>query len=120
MKSFRQSWTLLLTTLPGVALAEVSDKIASVPSLWTTALAAGGLALLVGRFKLLLGVALLPISLFLVAASLEPLLDPYVGPTVLREQGERYAASVYGSCAAILSLHLFGLWLGLRRRRAAA
>ena len=109
-----------MTAIPGAALAEVSDKVASVPSLWITAFAAGALALLAGRYKLLLGVALLPISLFLVAASLEPVLDPYVGPAVVQEQGEAYLASVYASCAVILSLHLFGLWLGFRRRRTAA
>jgi len=120
MKIYWRSLPLLLVLAPSLALAEVSDKVATVPQLWLTAVLAGTTALLAGRYRLLLGLALLPVSLFLVLATLEPINDPYVGPAVVSELGHSYVHAGYGSAFTLLGLHAVGLWLGWRRKRAAA
>ena len=120
MKIYWHSLPLLLVFAPSSALAEVSDKVATVPQLWLTAVLAGTTALLAARYRLLLGLALLPMSLFLVLATLEPINDPYVGPAVVSELGHSYVHAGYGSAFTLLGLHAVGLWLGWRRKRAAA
>jgi hypothetical protein len=120
MKTLSRSISLILVLLPLPALAEVSDKVASVPQLWLTGVIAGVVALLAGRYRFTLGVILLPISIFLVFAGLEPVRDPFVGPAIISEQGQAYAVAAYGSAFVLLALHLAGLWLSWRRRQRAA
>ena len=123
MKALSRSISLLLVLLPLPALAEVSDKVASVPQLWLTGVLAGVVAFLAGRYRVALGAILLPVSMFLIFAGLEPIRDPFVGPAIISEQGQTYVVAVYGSAIILLALHLAGLWLGWRRRyrhRAAA
>ena len=120
MKVYWRSTPLLLVLATLPALAEVSDKVATVPQLWLTALLAGVAALLASRYRFLLGLLLLPVSLFLSFAALEPINDPYVGPAVISELGNLYVLSGYGSAFTLLGLHGVGLWLGWRRKRSAA
>jgi hypothetical protein len=119
MRIYWRSLPSLLLLAPSAALAEVSDKVATVPQLWLTAILAGTVALLAGRHRLLLGLCLLPVSLFLVLATLEPINDPYVAPAVISELGYSYVSAGYGSALTLLGLHAVGLWLGWRRKRAA-
>ena len=121
MKSLARSIYLLLVLLPLPALAEVSDKVASIPQLWLTGVLGGVVAFLASRYRVALGVILLPVSLFLIFVGLEPVRDPYVGPAVVSEQGQIYVVAVYVSAILLLALHLAGLWLGWRRwHRTAA
>ena len=121
MKSLSRLTLLLLALLPVPALAEVSDKVASIPQLWLTGAFAGVVAFLASRYRVALGAILLPVSAFFVFAGLEPIRDPYVGPAIISEQGPIYVVAVYGSTIILLALHVAGLWLGWRRwRRAAA
>ena len=120
MKALSRSSCLLLVLAPMPALAEVSDKVASIPQLWLTGALAGVVALLASRYRITLGTILLPISMLLVFAGLEPIHDPYVGPAVISEQGQIYVVAVYGSAIMLLALHFVGLWLGWRRRQRAA
>jgi len=107
---------LLFALLPMSALAEVSDKAASIPQLWLTGLIAGAIAFLIGRYRVTLGAILLPVSALIVLAGLEPVRDPFVGPAVIAEQGGGYLVAAYGSAFMLLGLHLAGLWLGWHRR----
>ena len=116
--SSRLIYLLLLLPLP--AFAEVSDKIASIPQLWITAAVVGLVAFLASRYRLALGLVLLPVSVLLILVGLEPVRDPFVGPAVIVEQGQTYVLAVYGSVTILLALHLCGLWLGWRRRYRAA
>ena len=111
---------MLLLIAPGLAKAEVSDKIATIPELWVTAALAGSLLLLVSRAWVRAGVLLLPVTALLAYAALEPVLDPYVGPAILAEQGRTYFAVAYAAAALVVALHILGLWLGRRRHHAAA
>jgi len=119
MKDFsRLIYLLLLLPLP--AFAEVSDKVASIPQLWIIASAVGVVTFLASRYRFALGLVLLPVSVLLILAGLEPVRDSFVGPAVISEQGQAYVVAVYGSATILLALHLAGLWLGWRRRYRAA
>ena len=120
MKAHQRLIFLLLILLPLPALAEVSDKVASIPQLWISGTLAGIVVFLASRYRFALGAILLPVSAFLVFAGLEPIRDPYVGPAIAAEQGQIYVVSVYGSAIILLGLHLVGLCLGWRRRHMAA
>ena len=111
--------SLLLIT-PGMAKAEVSDKIASIPELWVTAALVGFLLFVVSRVWVRVGLILLPVTAFLGYAALEPILDPYIRPAIFAEQGDIYFAAAYTTAGLMVTAHILGLWLGLRRRRAAA
>ena len=119
MKDF-SLFCFLLLLLPLPAFAEVSDKVASIPQLWITAAVAGSVAFLAGRYRFVLGVVLFPISLLLILSVLEPVLDPFVGPAIVLEQGRSYLVAAYGSIALLLALHVAGLWLSWRHKHRTA
>ena len=110
----------LLLTAPGAANAEVSDKLATIPELWVTSVAAGALLFLLSRLWVRVGLILLPVTAFMAYVVLEPTFDPYVGPAILTEQGRTYFWVAYAAAILLVTLHVLGLWLGHRRRHAAA
>jgi hypothetical protein len=110
----------LLLIAPGLAKAEVSDKIATIPELWITAALAGLLLFVVSRVWVRVGLILLPGTAFLGYAALEPVLDPYIRPAISAEQGEVYFAVAYTAVGLMVAAHILGLLLGHRRYGAAA
>jgi hypothetical protein len=105
---------------PGLAKAEVSDKIATIPELWVIAALAGFLLFVLSRAWVRVGLILLPVTAFLGYAALEPVLDPYIRPAIFAEQGEIYSVVAYTAAGLMVAAHILGLWLGHRRSRAAA
>jgi hypothetical protein len=112
--------SLFLLLAPGLVRAEVSDKIATIPQLGLSAILVGSLLLLLSRAWVRAGLILLPVTALLAYAALEPTLDPYVGPAILAEQGSVYYFASYAAAAALVMLHVLGLWLGRRRQHVAA
>jgi hypothetical protein len=45
--------------------------------------------------------------------------DPFVGPAIRREAGERYVTHFYLAVAVAVVLNATGVYFGLRRSRAA-
>ena len=105
-----------LSTFPVSALAEVSDKMATIPQLWVQG-AIGSLALLLlvrlSRWFALPGAAVVA---FLGIGSYETFADPFVGPAILHEQGTPYLASSYGSVALMAAGLIVGFAPNRRRR----
>lgn len=110
----------LLLIAPGLANAEVSDKIATMPELWVTAVLAGFLLFALSRTWVRVGLILLPATALLGYTALEPVLDPYIRPAISAEQGEVYFAVAYTAVGLMVAAHILGLWLGHRRSREAA
>ena len=110
---------LLLTVFlaPSPALAEVSDKIPTIPSLWLQGLLIGIVGFVLSRMWLRVGLALLPVSLILAWGAVAIITDPYVGPAAIAEQGAAYAIAVWGSVVIQVALHGCGLLLGWRNYR---
>lgn len=96
---------LALALLPGVALAEVSDKEPAVQLFWTVGLVAAFLCLLSARFKPWLGVVVFaPAALWFTSLFLE-IHSADVGPYLRLEQGTAYYVQAYAAFAVVL----FGL-----------
>lgn len=106
---------LLLLLLPGVASAEVGDKVASIPALWWQAAAIGVVGLLAGRYRSLLGCVVLLFAGLFAWAGVSTLNAPFIGGSLAHEFAGRYALAVYGSSTLMLGLVLLGTAWGWRR-----
>ena len=112
---------LLLLSAATVPLhAEVMDKEPSMVDNWVVAIGTGGLALVAWRWRRWLG-ALISILFALVATNvLFELRDPFVGPAIRDEAGERYVWHFYASVAVGTALHLMAVAGAYVRSRARA
>lgn len=117
----RTQGTIALATLlaPGLAVAEVSDKIPSLLEIWGVAGLAAFVLLLAARFRpsVLLPTLLLATMWFM--ALLVEIHAPDVGPVILREQGLVYVMQAYAAGALIVGGGLVG-WTWRRRAMQAA
>jgi hypothetical protein len=108
----------LLLLVPEMAHAEVMDKEPSLLAVWGWAVISAALLFAVVRFRpwLLFGVAPLPALFFY--GLLSEVIDPFVGPAMLREAGNVYIVSSW----VVPVLPIAGVFAGwwLRRRRIAA
>jgi len=103
------------------AQAEVMDKEASLPAIWTFALAGGACSLILWRVRWWAGIAaLVPAALFLSGVYAE-LRDPYVGPAILLEAGPGYERSFWLAVGAVAVCQIIGAtyWLWTKRRAAS-
>jgi hypothetical protein len=107
----------LLTLVSPEVMAEVSDKAASHLQLWVEGIVVGGLALVAGVFRPVLGILIgLLFGLLFGYAAYDTFVDPYIGPAVLAEQGEIYRVSVYASPTLCVLGAFIGAFFGLRSR----
>jgi hypothetical protein len=108
---------LVLLLLAHPAAAEVSDKIPSQSSLWLVGAAVGVLAFVAGAWRPLLGFAAGLLALLLARNMHSELMDPFVGPAILSEQGRLYWWAVYGPSGLMVGLAVLGIVVGTRRTR---
>lgn len=115
-----KSHLLLFGLLPAAALAEVSDKAASMEQLLISAVVVAVVAYALIQWHALAGVVATALALAMTSLNYDLLLDPFIGPQLLREQGAIYAWVSYGSAAAVYAA-VVTAWLSryFRRRRAA-
>jgi hypothetical protein len=108
----------LLLLVPEMARAEVMDKEPSLLAVWGWAVISAALLFAVVKFRpwLLLGVAPLPALFFY--GLLSEVIDPFVGPAMLREAGNLYIVSSWLAPVLPIAGVFAGWWL--RRRRIAA
>ena len=115
MTSTRFRLFFVLTILCCIAHAEVSDKAASLSQIWWTDIAIGIVALVLARYRFVLGLVMLPICLLIAYVDHDTLADPYIGEALIAEQGQAYVWAVYGGAFFMHALLAIGLWLGWRR-----
>jgi hypothetical protein len=105
---------------PIPAVAEVSDKVLSIPEIWLWSGLGAVVAFAAWRYRFWAGLLVsLPASLFAIATIAE-VRDPYVGPAILMEQGWLYVASAYGSFVLIVVAALLGDYARRSSRAKAA
>ncbi len=109
----------LLLALPRAAAAEVSDKVASIPSIWLWALLGALAGFAAWRWRLWLGAVLSPVLFFPTLGAVLTVTDPYVGPAIRNEQGFSYVGSAFGSAALVLIAFATGAVLRVRSRRSS-
>lgn len=106
---------LLLSLMPLSVLAEVSDKMASIPFMWVQGVV-GAIVLLflIQRFIWASVFGVLVVTFF-TYASYATFADPYIGPAIIQEQGTPYIIAAYGS-VTLMGLGLCtGIYLNRRR-----
>ena len=98
---------------PAAALAEVSDKVPSLPHVWGVAGIAGLALLLAMRFKPRLSWLIAPVLVLWFAALLLEVHSADVGPAIRSEQGVGYVVQVdlAGGLAVVAG------WIGWRWRK---
>jgi hypothetical protein len=106
-----------LCSLSAPAIAEVSDKILSIPGMWLQAILIGGLAILAGRLRWWLGLPFLILPLVIALATFGRRHDPEMAPAIIEDQGLVYFQYSYASAALAALLVGVGIWMGWGRRR---
>ena len=115
---------LVVMVLPGSAQAEVMDKEPTASLVWAWVVIGGviGAQCWSIRWRLGLTVTLL-VALFFADLWAE-ILDPFVGPAILKEAGAGYVWNAGAATLAVIALHVLGALRGrssrVIRRSAAA
>ena len=104
-----------IACIPVLVVFEVMDKEPSLSglALWYVGLCA--IAYLASRQRWWLGLLLLPVIGFIGFSNIAEVRDPYVGPAILQEAGQRYVTLSY---AMLLSAIAFPIIVALRRRQS--
>ena len=77
------------------AIAEVGDKVPSIPLLWGSALAMTVVAFALTRIRPWWGLIVLPLGLLQAVAWHREIWSPDVGPAIVRELGSGYIVTSY-------------------------
>ena len=113
----------LAFALPQSALAEVSDKAASISDHWTTSLPIAAVALLLGGWRWWLAIPVAGLLVVNTWRDVTMAMDPYVGAALWQEQGLNYFISLWASdlvLAASLVAGFYWGWLKRDERRRTA
>jgi hypothetical protein len=102
---------------PGAALAEVSDKAASIPEHWLVATPAAALLFFAASFRWWLALPLGIVPTVLVSGSLDMTLDHQFGGALWHEQGFPYFLSLWSSDVFVVAALVLGGYRGWRRHR---
>lgn len=111
---------LLFTLTPAIGFAEVSDKMATISELWLQGLIVGAILFALVRWSHWYSVLAAVVVIFFFIASQKTFTDPYIGPAIMQEQGNRYKVASYGSVCLMLFGILSGLFINRRRRKNAS
>jgi hypothetical protein len=100
-----------------VFLFEVMDK--EWPLLWVLLvfLGPGLLGMLLCRKRPLLWFAIVPVLVVFAVGRVSELIDPFVGPAIVREAGHGYVVISYLSICAGVALPSLGVYLWQRQRK---
>jgi hypothetical protein len=102
---------------PFPALAEVSDKMATIPQLWVQGLLSALILLVLVRASAWWIIPGVLAVAFFVYGAYSTFADPFMGQAVFHEQGIPYIVSAYGSAAVMGAGALVGLILNRKRWR---
>ena len=106
-----------ITFCPAVAVAEVSDKIASIPVIWVQGAIIGAIVSFAAWFRWWLAFPAVLFALFLVFGMLDLWADPYMREAILHEHGSVYFVTLASEIALIVIGAAFGAWFGYARNR---
>ena len=106
---------LIFSVFPLLAFAEVSDKMASIPSMWAQGITVAIVLLFLVRRYILSGIVGVFVVAFFTYASYDSFSDPHIGPAIIREQGTLYIVAAYGSVALMGAGLIAGIYLNRRR-----
>ena len=105
---------LLLTTF--TANAEVMDKELSILSLFLWTVLPLVPAYFAARYRPWLLLLVLPIPLFMLAAHLQEITDPWIGPAILDEAGAGYVALSWSGPVLLVAVVLVGFYARFNSR----
>ena len=109
----------MLLFLSSPTLAEVSDKVLSIPQLWTHGIIGGVILFMLIRYSAWFITLGLAVVLFFGLVAYETIADPFVGPAIVKEQGNTYIVASYGSVILIVLGSIVGVVANIKRRRNA-
>ena len=109
----------VLLFLSSPALAEVSDKVMSIPQLWTYGIIGSVILFTLIRYSAWFVVLGLVVVLFFCLVSHQTIADPFVGPAIVKEQGNNYIVASYGSVILMVLSSIVGVFANIKRRRNA-
>ena len=98
-------------------LAEVSDKVPTVGSIWIVAAVISAACLFASAWRRLTALAALPIIALWAVIITSEIRDPYVGPAIVSELGRGYVTQAY--IAAVVPLVSVAIGFLIRRHNAA-
>ena len=113
----RKAW-LLLFLLPSVAVAEVSDKMATIPEVLIQGAAAAAIAFAVSRFRWWLIFIAAGWALLLTVGACGLWEEKHMREAVLHEQGIKYFAAFLAEVGCVVAGGVFGALLNRRAWRA--
>jgi hypothetical protein len=105
--------------VPLAALAEVSDKVLTIPQIWWWSVPGAVVAFVAWRYRYWCGFVVMLPAVSRSLAAVATVLDTHVGPAIRAEQGWPYIASAYGSFALVLTACIGGAFLRRARRTAS-
>ena len=108
---------MVLCSFSVPAIAEVSDKMLSIPGMWLQAILIGGLAIIAARLRWWLGLPFLIFPLVIALATFERRHDPAMAPAIIEDQGLVYFQYSYASAALAALMVGIGIWMGWGRSR---
>jgi hypothetical protein len=110
--------TLALVVRPATAIAEVSDKAASIPDHWIVAVPVAILVFLIARFRWWLAIPIAVVPAIFLSGSFDMTADPHIGGGLWQEQGLPYFLSLWSSDLFVVVALGAGAFRGWRRRRS--
>ena len=106
--------------IPSVVIAEVSDKVISPGGMWGMGVIGAIVGFASGWLRPAALWVGLPVGVLIAAQGLATVLDEFVGPAVIKEQGLSYVAHATGSVVMVIAGGILGALLHhLHRRRIA-
>lgn len=110
---------MLFVSLPNVALAEVSDKIITINQMIIISAICFIIAVMANYLRptIYLAIPIFLLTAFFSSGGLFTVLDEFVGPDVIKEQGNIYSVVAYGSFVFVLLGNLAGYITGKRRKK---
>lgn len=110
---------IFMFLVPIDVLAEVSDKMATQLELWITGLISSIVLAVMLRWSKWLNIIAIPVTALFFYFSYDTLTQPYIGPAIIKEQGNPYIFALYGSAVLVLMGVFIGNLLNKRRSNNA-
>ncbi|RAP57078.1 hypothetical protein [Oleiagrimonas sp. MCCC 1A03011] len=110
--------SLLLLLLPSVAVAEVSDKMATIPEVLVQGAVAAAIAFAVSRFRWWLVFIAASWALLLAVGAYGLWEEKHMREAVLHEQGIKYFVALSAEFGCVVASGVLGAFLNRRARRA--
>lgn len=106
----------ILFLFPVTAYAEVSDKVPSILRLWGTGILLGVIGFLAIQYRKWAGAIVAVVAIFFCYIHHGIIVDEFVGPAVIKEQGSKYIISVYGSIGVMILPLIIGMFFNRKKQ----